>query len=145
MIRAMNADATAWVRLGRFIQQERAAKGLSQSAAAEAAGINRGVWSAVEKAAGTKPYDTTLAAIERVLDWEPGSCETILGGGEPTIRQVPRRVTPVEHWRIVVAALENPNVDWDFDKDMLDLLTRKAREALKRAQDRANRDSRDVG
>jgi transcriptional regulator with XRE-family HTH domain len=83
MLSRMEATPENWARLSRLVQQKRASKGLSQSAAARAAGIHRGAWSAVEKAGDVKPYDTTLAAVERVLGWEPGSCVRVLGGGEP--------------------------------------------------------------
>lgn len=98
MMFAMTADTADWVRLGRFVQQRRAAKGLSQSAAAASAGINRGVWSSIEKATGSKPYDTTIAAVERTLDWQPGSVDAVLGGGVPSLVDTdPRDATPEDH------------------------------------------------
>jgi hypothetical protein len=71
-------------RLGQAIAARRKALGLSLSAAAKIAGIDRGTWTATERATRqTEEY--TYAGIERALQWVTGSVERILAGGEPGI------------------------------------------------------------
>lgn len=104
------------------------------------ADINRGVWSAVEKAAGTKPYDTTLAAIERTLDWQQGSIEVILGGGDPTLLGPPELQfdTPEEH----IALLHR----WaERDPGLTDQQRQEFQTALRFAEERIAKRRRSVG
>lgn len=71
-------------RLGRLVAERRRALGLSISAAARRAGINRATWTAVEEATrDTEVYNYGL--IEKVLGWTPGSIDKVLNGRAPSI------------------------------------------------------------
>ena len=75
-------DADERQRLAALIKQRRRKQGLSLSAAAEAAGIDRATWTSAETGR-RKTYEHLYAAIERALLWAPGSIETVLAGGDP--------------------------------------------------------------
>lgn len=146
----MSAPAAGPARVGWFMRLSRGDLGLSLTRAAELTGISRPQWTAIENGEVENPYEPTLAAIEKTLHWERGSWAATVRGGEPVVLSVPepdvpRRFTPVEHWRIVVAALEDPDIDWDYPQDMLELLAKRARAKLKLAQERAKQGKRDVG
>lgn len=69
-------------RLGHAIESRRKAMGLSLSAAARLAGVDRATWTGSER--GTRQTETyNYASIERALKWVPGSVETVLAGGDP--------------------------------------------------------------
>lgn len=72
------------VRLANAIEARRKELGLSLSAAARAAGgMDRGTWTAAER--GTRDTeDYIYAAIERALQWLPGSAQAVLAGGQPS-------------------------------------------------------------
>lgn len=75
------------------MHERRRALGLSVSAAARKAGINRATWTAIEDASrDTETYN--YGPVERVLDWAPGSIDDIVAGGESTLRQ-PATAQPV--------------------------------------------------
>lgn len=69
-------------RLARLVQERRREIGLSVRAAAQASGVARNTWIGVEDAA-RKTADSNYAGVERALQWEPGSVDAILAGGEP--------------------------------------------------------------
>lgn len=70
-------------RLAKAIEARRLALGLSASAAARTASIDRATWSSAEKGErDTLPHN--WAGIERALRWKPGSIATTLNGGEPS-------------------------------------------------------------
>lgn len=124
--------------------------GLSLTGAAERTGISRPAWTAIENGEVENPYEPTVADVERTLFWERGSFAAVRGGGEPTPLPVtepemPRPGTKVERLRLILAAIEDPNVDWDVDSDVLDLMAKKVRAALQRATTEAKRAARDVG
>ena len=58
--------------------------------------------------------DDTIAAVERVLQWEPGSVDRILSGGQPVESTSPELRRVVEAWpllddrarRVLLAVLE---------------------------------------
>lgn len=60
----------------------RNACGLSISAAADAAGINRMTWSSIE-AGDRDTEDYIIGRVERALGWAPGSAARVLAGGRP--------------------------------------------------------------
>lgn len=125
--------------------------GLSLTRAAELTGISRPAWTAIENGEVGNSYEPTVARVERTLRWERGSWAAMLRGGDPVILAAaepepePRLATRTERLQLILAAIEDPNVDWDVDPDVLELMAKKVRAALKRAQDPANRDTRDVG
>lgn len=61
--------------------------GLSIDRAAESVGMSATTWTRVEQAKTVQRL--TYAGVERALSWEPGSCQTILSGGEPTLAPAP--------------------------------------------------------
>jgi len=69
-------------RLGELVLARRHELGLSLREAARRAGIMRPTWTGMEHGSRrTAAYN--FAAIERALDWRPGSIEAVLAGGEP--------------------------------------------------------------
>lgn len=69
-------------RLADKARRRRAALGLTlNDANAKAAGTSKGTWQRVEK--GQKIHDTNYWKIDVLLRWAPGSCLSILDGGEP--------------------------------------------------------------
>lgn len=126
----MSAPQSGPSRVGWFVRLRRVEKGLSQSAAADAAGIHRNIWSNIEKATGTKQLDITRAAVERVLDWAPGSFDAIHDGAEPTPRTAPP-ATIEDKLRAVIVAAEDPAIDWG-DEDIRRLIIKKATDELAR-------------
>lgn len=127
--------------------------GLSVTRAAEQTGISRTAWSAIENGEVENSYESTVAAVERTLRWERGTWAAIVHGGEPVTvtaapepeLETPRPGTQVERLQLILAALEDPNVDWDVDADVLELMAKKVRGALQRAVTDTKRDARDAG
>lgn len=82
----MGADDDLRVRLGQLVGERRRSISLSISAAARAAGIDRGTWTGLEKGLReTEEYN--YSRIERVLGWQPGSIDQIMSGAEPSLSQ----------------------------------------------------------
>lgn len=78
----MDAPEDAHDRLAELVKTRRKGQGLSVSAAARAAAINRDTWTDFEN--GTRRLrEYNYAGIERALDWGPGSIDSILAGGDP--------------------------------------------------------------
>lgn len=69
-------------RLGELVNRRRTSLGLSLSEAARRAGVMRVTWTGIEQRA-TDAEDYTLTKVEQVLEWEPGSVQAVLAGGEP--------------------------------------------------------------
>lgn len=74
--------------LGEHVAERRKRLGLSQSRAAKLADVSRTTWITWERGTAT-PEDYNHIKIERALQWEPGSVEAILAGGEPTLSEAP--------------------------------------------------------
>ena len=73
-------------RLGELVLARRQELGLSLREAARRAGIMRPTWTGMEHGSRrTAAYN--FAAIERALDWRPGSIEAVLAGGQPEAGQ----------------------------------------------------------
>jgi hypothetical protein len=70
-------------RLGQLVLARRKELGLSVREAARRAGVMRPTWTGLEQGS-RRTADYNFAAMERTLDWRPGSFESVLGGGEPT-------------------------------------------------------------
>lgn len=73
-----------WARLAEAVKSRRFQLGLSARGAAAKANINRSTWSTVEDVE-RKLSKHLWVAVERALDWAPGSIEAVLHGGEPTL------------------------------------------------------------
>lgn len=77
-------------RLGGLVALRRKELALSMRAAADAAGIGRPTWTALEQASReTEAY--IYARVERVLGWKLGSIEVVLAGGQPLVETDPER------------------------------------------------------
>ena len=66
-------------RLADFVNRRRLELGLSINEAARLAGVSRGTWRGVERAERTTE-EYQFAAIERALQWRPGSILDFLRG-----------------------------------------------------------------
>ncbi len=73
-----------WGRVGAAVVERRRVRGFrTQADFATALGVSRRTVAALER--GEHPMsDDTVAAVERVLRWEPGSIDRILAGGAPS-------------------------------------------------------------
>lgn len=69
-------------RLAAQVKARRNALGLTQRGAAVKADVATQTWINVEQ--GEKVRDRTLHRVDRAMKWEPGSAETVLGGGDAT-------------------------------------------------------------
>src|SRR4051794_1358785 len=79
-------------RLGELVLARRQELGLSLREAARRAGIMRPTWTGMEHGSRrTAAYN--FAAIERALDWRPGSIEAVLAGGQPHTSRSPTSST----------------------------------------------------
>lgn len=70
-------------RLARAVKQRRLALGLARLKAAREASISKDTWKRVEE--GKPVREMTYAAIDPVLGWAVGSCDSIRAGGSPTV------------------------------------------------------------
>lgn len=73
----------AFERLALLVHQRRTELRLGIEPAAKTAGISKDTWKRVE--AGQKVWDRSFASIEATLGWEPGTCKSILEGGDPAL------------------------------------------------------------
>lgn len=71
-----------WRELATAVRRRRMQLGLSQYAAAAAAGCNRVTWGHLEKG-GRHTSEYLWSGVERALGWAGGSVAAILAGGEP--------------------------------------------------------------
>lgn len=85
-MKAMTEDRTKlqWARLATAIRAAREARGLSQVALAELAGISEGSVQNLESGSSRSRIPPSLAKVEPHLGWAEGSGRTILDGGDPT-------------------------------------------------------------
>lgn len=77
--------------LAQAVKRRRLALQLARLRAANLAGMSKDTWRRVEE--GKPVREMTYAAIEPVLHWAQGSCETVLAGGQP-VPVEPSRVDP---------------------------------------------------
>lgn len=87
----MTEDRTKlqWAKLATAIRAAREARGLSQVALAELAGISEGSVQNLEKGNRRTRIPPALSKVEPHLGWAEGSGRTILDGGEPTPATAP--------------------------------------------------------
>lgn len=81
-------------RTAALIQERRGHLGLSQKRLAELAGVSARSIQNLESGKNW-PLAKNRPAIERALQWEPGSLDAIRKGGEPTELQQPSETPPV--------------------------------------------------
>lgn len=71
-------------RLAKVARQRRADLGIAlNDANAKAGGISKHTWQRVEK--GLPIRETNYVKIDGLLQWAPGSCRTVLAGGDPIL------------------------------------------------------------
>lgn len=77
------ADERDYERLATLARRRRAELGLAlNDVNAKAGGLSNRTWQRVEK--GLELRETNYVKVDGLLKWAPGSCLTILDGGEPT-------------------------------------------------------------
>lgn len=86
MMAAMTEDRTKlqWGKLASAVRAAREARGLSQEALADLAGVSEGSVQNLESGQSRTRMPPTIAKIEPHLGWAEGSARAILDGGEPT-------------------------------------------------------------
>lgn len=70
--------------LGDAVRERRLRLGFTQRQAAEACGMSDRTFIRIEKGTGPVARDLTLSRLDEGLEWEPGSAQRVLDGGEPT-------------------------------------------------------------
>jgi transcriptional regulator with XRE-family HTH domain len=70
--------------LGDAVRERRLRLGLTQRQAAEACGVSDRTFIRIEKGTSPLARDLTLSRLDEGLEWEPGSAQRVLDGGEPT-------------------------------------------------------------
>lgn len=77
------ADERDYERLATLARRRRAELGLAlNDVNAKAGGLSNRTWQRVEK--GQEIRETNYVKIDGLLKWAPGSCLTVLDGGDPT-------------------------------------------------------------
>lgn len=78
----VQAMDTPVARLGGLVRERREAMGIYTVVdAARRSGLSRETWAKVERGEPAAPV--TYRKIEDLLNWMPGSCGSVLAGGEP--------------------------------------------------------------
>lgn len=88
MMAPMAEDRTKlqWAKLAEAVRVAREARGLTQEALADLAGISESSVQNLEKGHPRTRIPPSLAKVEPHLGWAEGSGMTVLQGGEPTLR-----------------------------------------------------------
>jgi hypothetical protein len=77
------ADERDYERLATLARRRRAELGLAlNDVNAKAGGLSNRTWQRVEK--GLEIRETNYVKVDGLLKWAPGSCLTVLEGGDPT-------------------------------------------------------------
>ena len=74
-------DEVGWARLGRAIAKERGTRWRSRRDFARAVGVSPRLLDDLEGGRRDNYLDTTLAAVEFTLGWQPGTCMRVVQGG----------------------------------------------------------------
>lgn len=88
----MTTDGPDLKRLAEYVAARRNARRMSKDGAAAEARISRITWRKVED--GRPVRDTSYAAVEEALRWEPGSAARIMTGGDPVLMPEDSTATP---------------------------------------------------
>lgn len=141
-----------WQRLADAVVRRRSELGLTQFEVAQRGPLSLDRVQAIEGVRSTRYRGSTLAALERALEWEYGSVRAVLASSEPTPKAVrvteayrpEREPTPAETWaemerRDKARAVENAELRRQLEQVLREL--REEREAGKGQR----RDQRDVG
>jgi transcriptional regulator with XRE-family HTH domain len=84
-----------WVRLGAAVKASRKAMRITQPQLGAAVGVGRATVQNIESGQEYARVTPTLRAIERALDWQEGSIELVLAGGDPVALGAPPLPEPV--------------------------------------------------
>jgi hypothetical protein len=82
----LSSDEEAARRLAALVDQARVELGLSKHDLGKIARVSRPTVSRLINHALVPAREATLDRIGAALGWEPGTCEAVLAGGEPTLR-----------------------------------------------------------
>lgn len=98
-------DESRWAVLSTTVRDRRLELGLSARTASARAGINRATWASLE--ANTNRLSRHLwSAVETTLQWQPGSIEAVLAGGDPTPVTRPTTTPPQTNSARLAAEIE---------------------------------------
>lgn len=86
----MPSAPAPWRRLGRLLEEQRGRIEPNAKKFAARTGLNYRLIYDIEHAARTNYRPAKLAEVEHAYQWEPGSIQRVLDGGDPT----PRTDTP---------------------------------------------------
>lgn len=87
-----------WDRLGQAIVAERSRTWRTRAEFARAARVSARVIGDLERGRRSNYLDTTKAAVEGALGWDPGSCDAIVNGGHLTRDADPLLVRLHQMW-----------------------------------------------
>lgn len=78
----------AWSRLGRLVRQRRRKLGFDQGDAKDRSNgrIARATWSNIERGVAANYSEDTLDGLCDALGWTAESVDSVLAGGDPTLR-----------------------------------------------------------
>jgi hypothetical protein len=78
-----------WGALAKAVAQRRRELGLSQAAVHQAGGPSDVVISRIEETREPRPRDDTVNKLDAPLQWQPGSAQVVLAGGQAQPLQRP--------------------------------------------------------
>jgi transcriptional regulator with XRE-family HTH domain len=84
-VTGMSNDDPARRRWGRMLADRRRELGLSQRELAEKIGVSKATITDHERGERGSLHPSNAAALERTLQWEAGSIDRIMNGGDPTL------------------------------------------------------------
>jgi transcriptional regulator with XRE-family HTH domain len=90
-----------WAALGQRVTAERGRRWKSREAFSRASGVSTRVLDDLERGRRSNYAESTLAAVEAALGWEPGSCLRIVQGGRPRREADPLLVRLLDAWRVL--------------------------------------------
>lgn len=76
-------EASHWAKLGQAVRDRRTKLHMTQEDVAQAGGPSDFTMSKIEQGDPGPYRRSTLAALERALQWKPGAVEAILAGEDP--------------------------------------------------------------
>jgi transcriptional regulator with XRE-family HTH domain len=148
-IRQDRCMGEAWGRLGDAIVARRVRMGIkTREQFAERSGLSLRTLHDLERGNRSSYDPSTLARLERALDWTEGSAQRVLAGGSPTPTDevpsvfAPEGMDPIAAELVYVLSPDSP-VDEDEKETLrmvLDQLLRRARMQIRSAQRQAGGD-----
>lgn len=108
-------------RLAAHLKARRQELRLGQAEAARRANVGRMSWYEWENGRRL-PRDYNFPGVDSAMNWEPGSVETILSGGEPTPTKAELRNLLIA--RLAAAEVIHPGLHDEIETKRLELLKR---------------------